>query len=224
MNFKSPSMKNILFLALLLLVANASATDTTYFAVLRNSLALADHEYSVATYQNLANTCDRIIAIRENEWLPHYYRAYAYAFLGYMTKDEEEKDRMLDRAQVSADAAFSMNPGESEIQLLFALICYGRMEINSMIRAATYFPKSDAALERARELNAKNPRIYYLEGKSTLNKPEFMGGGAATALPILEKALQCYKEFKATFDIYPHWGEEESIRLYEECKGRIAQE
>jgi tetratricopeptide (TPR) repeat protein len=214
-------MKNLLLIILWLIVAKVSANDTTYYAVLRSSLSLADKDYSIPAYQNLANTCDRIIAIRENEWLPSYYRAYAYTYLGYMTEDEEEKDRMLDKAQISAVAAFNLNPGESEIQLLFALICYGRMEINPMIRAATYFPKANAALEKAKELNVKNPRIYYLEGKSTLFKPGFLGGGAEAALPILEKSLQFYNEFEAPCDIYPHWGEESTVDLYMECKEAI---
>ena len=214
-------MKKLLLFTLLTLALQASANDTSYYAVLRNSLELAEQDYSIITYQNLANTCDRIIAMRENEWLPVYYRAYAYVHLAYMTKDEEEKDRLLDNAQVSADTAFNLTPDESENQLLFALICYGRMEINPMFRAAIYYPKANAALKRAKEFNTKNPRIYYLEGESTTYKPAFMGGGPEAALPILEKGLQYFKEFVAPCDIFPHWGEESAIELYQECKKGI---
>lgn len=217
-------MKNLLLIVLLLMAAKASANDTSYYAVLRNSLVLADQEYSLSAYQNLANTCDRIIALREKEWLPAYYRAYAYAHLGYMTEDEERKDALLDKAQASADAALILNPEESEIQLVLALICYGRMEINPMFRATIYFPKANAALERAKELNPGNPRIYYLEGKSTIYKPAFMGGGSEAALAILEKSLQYYREFVPPSDIYPHWGEESTRTLYEECKEEIEEE
>lgn len=217
-------MKKLLLVTLLFLVIKASANDTSYYAVLRNSLVLADQEYSISTYQNLANTCERIIDVRENEWLPIYYRAYAYVHMGYMTKDEEEKDALLDKAQTSADAAFLMNPMESEIQLVQALICYGRMEINPMFRGTIYFPKANTALEKAKALNSKNPRIYYLEGKSTIHKPDFMGGGVEAALPILEKALRYYTEFEAPFDIYPHWGEKSTFALYQYCMEEIEKE
>ncbi len=217
-------MKNLLFIALLFTVIEASANDTSYYAVLRNSLVLADQEYSLSTYQNLANTCERIIALRENEWLPFYYRAYAYAHMGYMTKDEEKKDALLDKAQASVDAALILNPEESEIFLVIALICYGRMEINPMFRAGTYFPKANSALEKAKELNPKNPRIYYLEGKSTMYKPVFMGGGVEAALHILEKSLQYYAEFVPPFDLYPHWGEESTLLLYQKCKDEIEED
>ena len=72
-----------------------------------------------------------------------------------------------------------------------------------------------------KELHPVNPRIYYLEGKSTMFKPAFLGGGFEVALPILEKSLQYYGEFVLPFDIYPHWGEEETLSLYQECKDKI---
>lgn len=217
-------MKNLVLIALLFLLVPAHASDTTYFAVLRSSLVLADQEYSYSPYQNLANTCDRIIVLRANEWLPVYYRAYAYVHMAYMTDNEEKKDALLDEAQASADAALKLNPEESENQLLVALICYGRMEINPMFRATTYFPRANAALERAKELNPENPRTYYLEGKSTIYKPDFMGGGARAALIILEKSLQCFRKFELPFDLYPHWGEESTLALYQECKEIIEEE
>jgi hypothetical protein len=214
-------MKNLLFFTLIFLSIKAMANDTSYFAALRSSLELADGEYSIATYRNLANTCERIIALKENQWLPVYYRAYAYVHLGYMTADEEEKDRLLDEAQVSAEAACNINPEESENQLLLAMICYGRMEINPMTRATIYFPRANEALENAKKLNPKNPRIYYLEGKSTTFKPVFMGGGPEAALPILERAIQYFTEFAVPNDLYPHWGKEDTLELYRECGRRI---
>lgn len=214
-------MKNLMLFALLFFVAKASANDTSYFAAIRSSLVLADQEYSIPAYQDLANTCERILVLKNNEWLPLYYCAYAYTHMAYMTQNEEEKDALLDRAQACADCALKNKPGESEIQLLTALICFGRMEINPMFRATTYFPRASEALEKAKALNPENPRIYYLEGKSTLHKPEFLGGGVKAALPLLEKALQYYKEFETPFNIYPHWGEESTLVLYEECQNRI---
>ena len=213
-----------MFIPLLFLLVSASANDTTYYAVLRSALRLADHEYSYVPYQNLANTCDRIMAVCEGEWLPVYYRAYAYVHMAYMTKDEERKDVLLDESQASADAAQELHPEESEIQLVHALICYGRMEINPMFRATIYFPKAKAALERARELNPENPRIYYLEGETALYKPAFMGGGAQAALPMLEQALRYFRDFSPPHDLYPHWGLESTQALYEKCKEIIQEE
>ena len=217
-------MKNLLLILLLLMMVNVSANDTSYYAVLRNSLELADQEYSFSTYQNLANTCERIMALRKNEWLPLYYHAYAYVHMGYMTEEEEKKDALLDKARASADTALMLNPNESEIHLLMALIYYGRMEINPMFRATIYFPKANAALEKAKELDPGNPRIYYLEGKSTIYKPAFMGGGAEAALPILEKSLQYFREFVLPSDIYPHWGEVSTHTLYQECRAKVEEE
>ena len=92
-------MKYLLLIAFALFAENVTANDTTYFAVLRTSLELADREYTIPAYQNLANTCERIIAIKENDWLPLYYCAYAYANLAYMTEDEEKKDELRSKIE-----------------------------------------------------------------------------------------------------------------------------
>lgn len=217
-------MKNLISIPLLFLLVSASAIDTTYYAVLRSALHQTHREYRYDTYQNLANTCHRIMAVCEREWLPVYYLAYAYVHMAYMTKDQERKDALLDEAQASADAVEELNPKESEIQLVHALICYGRMEINPMFRATIYFPKAKAALERARELNPENPRIYYLEGETALYKPAFMGGGAKAALPLLEKSLGYFREYLPPHDLYPRWGLESTLALYEKCKEIIQEE
>ena len=93
-----------------------------------------------------------------------------------------------------------------------------------MFRGAIYFPKANDALEKAKALHSKNPRIYYLEGKSSIHNPAFMGGGVEAVLPILEKAIQYYKQFVPPFDIYPHWGEESTLALYQYCRKEIEKE
>jgi tetratricopeptide (TPR) repeat protein len=210
-------MKNLLTYFLFMMATICSADDTSYWATLKESLRMADSAYCMMTYQNLANCCDRIIRLYENDWLPWYYKAYACTHLGFMAGDESEKDLMYDVAQESLEAAIRINPDESENHVLQALICYGRMEINPMVRATVYYPRANAALEKAKELNPDNPRIYFLEGKSTLYKPDFLGGGIEAAIPILQKALECYTEFEAPYAVYPYWGKENTRALYDKC-------
>lgn len=210
-------MKNLLTGFLLIITTICSADNTSYWAVLEESLRMADSAYCMMTYQNLANCCERITRVYEEEWISWYYKAYAYTHLGFMTSDETHKDLMYDVAQESLEAAIRINPDESENHVLQALICYGRMEINPMVRATVYFPKANAALERAKELNPDNPRIYYLEGQSTLYKPDFLGGGTEAAIPILQKALECYEKFEAPYTVYPYWGKENARTLYDKC-------
>jgi hypothetical protein len=51
-----------------------------------------------------------------------------------------------------------------------------------------------------------------------------MGGGVEAALHILEKSLQYYAEFVPPFDLYPYWGEESTLTLYQNCKDKIEED
>ena len=213
----------ILFILIIPLFLDASPGEPSYYAVLRPVVVQLDSINDPLTCRELANTCDRILAQVQDEWLPYFYRSFAYIHLGYMTEDEREKDRLLDEAQKSFNEALALGPEESEVILLEALISYGRMEINPMARAPKCLSIASKALERAKSLNPENPRIYYLEAKTTLNKPAFMGGGYEEALPVFETAMSYYKTKVAPYDLFPHWGFKDASRLYHECQEKTMQ-
>ena len=53
--------------------------------------------------------------------------------------------------------------------------------------------KASQAIDKGMQLNANNPRLYYLRGMSLFNTPEQFGGGKDKAKPIFEKAAELYK-------------------------------
>jgi tetratricopeptide (TPR) repeat protein len=210
-------MRTFLVITLVVLTTNLKSNSPGYLPVLEASLINFEQNYAQPACHDLANTCERIITMEKTEWIPYYYKAYAMVHLGFMTLDEEMKDSYFDRAQEALNQAVQIHPDESEIHLLQAYIYFARMEINSMFRSAAYYPKAANALAKAKELNPENPRVYYLEGLSVVHKPEFMGGGKEAALPLLEHALDCFENSKPEVFIYPHWGQESTRSLYEDC-------
>lgn len=210
-------MKNLLILSGLFMVFNLNAKDTSYYEVLHQKIELADSSYNLESFQKMVNTCQRIIAINNTDWLPQYYLVYAYVHMAYLTTDEEPKDEFLDKAQEYYDQLIKLNSRESEIYILQALICYGRMQINPMFRSAIYFPLANESLEKAEKFNPKNPRIFYLYGQSAHYKPSFVGGGKEAAKPILVKALEYYNQAQLINRIYPDWGKKATIKLYKAC-------
>ncbi len=217
-------MKSFIRLLTILLPLSLSAGDPPYYAILRPAVEKTDRNYTPRTFHELVNICERILAMVEGEWLPQYYHSWAYVQLAYLTEDEGEKDRYLDAAESSAAAALALSPEEVEILLLDALIAYGRMEINPMARAPVQMPRASAALKKGAALDPRNPRVHYLEGKTRMYKPTFLGGGAAAALPALEKAMECFAAFCPPDDLYPHWGREDTERLVRQCRAGITPE
>jgi len=212
-------MKKIMFIAFVLLIAQKiHSNDTLYYPLLRNSIDLAYKEYRLENYRQLANCSERILLVYTNEWLPYYYDAYAYVNMSFIETNEGDKEMYCNKAQNLLDEVLRIKPDESELFVLQALICYARMSISPMINGPLYLPKAVSALNDAEKLDPDNPRIFYLRGKSTINTPKFFGGGKDAALPILEKALTVYKNFKPKSTVHPDWGKEDAERLYKECK------
>jgi len=201
-----------------LISQNIFGSDTLYYSMLRKSIDFAYKEYKVENYRQLANCSERIMLVYKNEWIPYYYGAYAYINMAFIEADDSEKEMYCDKAQEIIDEAFKIKPDESEIYVLQSMLYFARMSISPMINGPVYLPKAAAALDDAEKLDPGNPRIYYLRGKSIMNTPKFFGGGKDAAIPIFDKALNVYKSFKPKSIIHPYWGEEDALRLYNECK------
>jgi tetratricopeptide (TPR) repeat protein len=218
-------MKRILLVTFVLSIAcKISGSDTLYYSVLRKSIDFAYQDYKLENYRQLANCSERILLVYKNEWLPYYYEAYAYINMSFIETNEGDKEMYCDRAQNLLDEVFKINPGESEIYVLQSMLYYALMAISPMINGPLYLPKAASALNDAEKLDPGNPRIYYLRGKSTMNTPKFFGGGKEAAIPIFDKALNVYKSFKPKSTIHPIWGEEDALRLYNECKADLIEQ
>jgi hypothetical protein len=170
-----------------------------------------------------ANQFERIASAEPTAWLPRYYAGLNYVYLGFMGKDEAEKDKYLDQADINLKAAEaaangSSGPENDELAVLKAYIAQARMVVDPMSRWQQYGPLFQAGLEKAKLLNPNNPRIYVLEGSSLMYTPEQFGGGAGTACPVLKQAAEKFATFKPASDLSPVWGEKQIEPMLAKCK------
>lgn len=165
-----------------------------------------------------ANQFERIANAEPKEWLPRYYAGLSYVYLGFMGKDEAEKDKYLDQADKNLKAAEAIAPANDELAVLKAYIAQSRMVVDPMNRWQQYGPLFQAGLEKAKSLNANNPRIYVLEGSSLMYTPEQFGGGPGNACPVLKQASEKFTTFKPASDLAPNWGQKQIEPLLAKCK------
>jgi tetratricopeptide (TPR) repeat protein len=218
-------MKKIILVALpFLVLQNIFSIDTLYYSTLRKSIDLAYKEYKLENYRQLANCSERIILVYKNEWIPYYYCAYAYINMSFIETNESIVDKYCDKAQELLDAAIKIKPDESELLVLQSMLYFARMAISPMINGPLYLPKASGSLDDAEKLDPGNPRIYYLKGKSIMNTPKFFGGGKEAAIPVFEKALNIYKNYRVKSAVAPSWGSEDALRLYNECKAGLTEQ
>jgi hypothetical protein len=91
------------------------------------------------------------------------------------------------------------------------------ISVQPMQRAQAQTGKAIESLETAKQLDPSNPRPWLIHGQNTLFTPEFFGGGASNAKPLLEKASVLYKTFKPADALMPEWGKERCEKLLEKC-------
>ena len=201
------TLMSILYVTLNLITC---AKGNQYEEAMSDAVEKLNQSGNIHEFQDAANTFERISLNEPTKWLPLYYAAYSYIVISYQEQEMSKKDPYLDKAQGFLDKAFKVAPEESELYALQAFLYPSRMIIDPMTRGMEYIGKLNQALDKAIQLNPENPRSYYLRGIILLNMPEAMGGGAAVAKPLFQKAKEKYENFVPESPLSPNWGKEQN--------------
>ena len=202
-------MKNIILPVLLFVFSfsiNANADDDKYINAMEKNLATIDTASSVSSFQQIANSFERIANAEKEEWLPYYYSAYLLTISSFVDTVLSMKDSYLDKADLQIQIADSLEPDNSEIYTLKGMILLSRLSIDPQNRWMKYGQLYSTYLNKAKELDPTNPRPDFLNGQSVLYTPAQFGGGKEKALPILKEAEKKFESFQPESSIHPNWG------------------
>lgn len=215
-------MKTVLtFLTAVLTATTVQAQSDPYKQAMNAAIGTTKVQSQTTTPADFlasANQFERIAGAEPKEWLPRYYAGLEYVYLGFTGKTEAEKDKYLDQADANLKAAEALSPDNDELAVLKAYIAQARMVVDPASRWQQYGPLFQAGLEKAKSLNANNPRIYVLEGSSLMFTPEQFGGGPGTACPVLKQASEKFATFKPASDLHPNWGQKNIEPMLAKCK------
>jgi len=151
------------------------------------------------------------------EWAANYYAAFAKVNSTYAIEDAAQKDLLLDEADIYLAKVKELGADKSETFILAAMVANARLAVDGQNRWQKYGAIFSENLEKAKALNADNPRIYYLKGTSLFYTPEMFGGGKKVSLPFFEQAKPLFeKESKASL-LVPYWGMEMNEYHIAEC-------
>lgn len=211
-------MKKLVTLIVAMIALNASAQNSKFEKAMIKNVNMMDTVTTVETWQTVTNNVERMAAAEPNEWLASYYAGYSNLMLGLNQKDNTTKDSYFDRALSFINKADSIQPNNSEIYALRGFALSMKISVDPMQRGMTLGPQSGIYISKAKELDPSNPRPWMLQGQSAMFTPEQYGGGKAKALPLLETAVEKYKNFKLENPVMPHWGEKRTKDVLEQCK------
>lgn len=197
-----------------LLVTATFAQSEKYVKAMEAKIALIDSARTPDTWKELANAFERIGEAEKTQWLPFYYAAYANVMAGTFSMPVDGSfgdnssiaDPYADKAEKLLAKATEITKANTETYCVQKMIHGLRMMGNPMSRYMTEGPLADAALAKAKEANAGNPRIYILEAQDKFYTPEQFGGSKAEAKVLFEKAQSLFETYKPESSIAPNWG------------------
>lgn len=219
-------MKRFLLLALAGCMSFGAFAQADYKPVLKSTFDAFDTTFAdMAAKQNLGNRLVLIAKKFNNEWAAQFYAAYGLVQLSYFEKDATKKDAMLDEAaNYRDDAAHLLGKENSETEVLAAMIANSRIGVDPRNRWQKYGKQFSDHLDKAKEMNPDNPRIYLERGISKFYTPAMFGGGKKAALPFFEKAQGLYaKEDRSDIE-KPYWGQGTNEYFLKQAKSEEKEE
>lgn len=175
-----------------------------------NSSTAADKEAAVIKFEQMAANYPR-------QWATNYYAAYADAVISTTLPVGGKRDLYLDKADRYLKEVVSLDKTSDETYVLAAYVAYARFLVDPPGRWKKYMPLINDNMEKAKQLNPANPRIYYLQGVPVFYRPKLFGGGKDKARPYFEKARELFAKQDRSTILKPYWGEKENADYLTKC-------
>jgi hypothetical protein len=210
--------KILLLVATVVIAGNAFAQN--FADVLQKNFVAYDSTQDQQKKLDYSNKLALIAKKFDKEWLGDYYAAYAKAGLSYNEPVAANKDAYLDEADSYINQAVALlGKDNDETYVLKAMIANARMGVDPQKRWQQYGNVFNENLDKAKELNPDNPRIYVLRGIAKYFTPKMFGGGKKAAMPYFEKAAGLFEKQPGRDITKPYWGKELNEYFMGQAKG-----
>lgn len=210
----------ILMLATAAFLFVNTAHGQEFKPTLEKTFVAFDTTRDPAKQVELSNKLSLIAKKWNNEAMAHYYASLSKVILSYTDKLEAAKrDAYLDDADKEYDDMMAiLGKPNDETYVLAAFIANARLGVDGASRWQKYGKIFSENMDKAKELNPDNPRIYYLQGTSKRFTPKMFGGGKKAALPYFEKADALFAKEKGDDILKPSWGKGNNTYFLNDCK------
>ena len=205
-------MKNLslFFCIICCSILSIQAQSDRYEGAMQGIVTKMEAADGAVAWEEISNQLERIASAEPKEWLPQYYLGYTslQLALGAMQEGNSTKvEELVKRSETYLAQARTLTADNSELKCLEGYVYQGYIWIDPMANGGKYSPLAHQAYATATAMDPTNPRPAMLRGMLVLFTPEFFGGGAEKALPLLQNGEQLFsKESEINKGIAPQWG------------------
>ena len=161
---------------------------------------------------------ERIAAADKASWLPNYYVALINTTTAFGTKDKEQVDLLLTKAQNALDVELLKMPNNPELMVMQAMIHTGWIAFDPMTYGQKLSPIVMELYTKAQAIAPENPRVVFGKAEFEIGGAQFWGKDTKPMCAQIEKAIGLFATFKPETPFSPKWGLERAEAALKNCK------
>lgn len=165
-----------------------------------------------------SNMFERIAAAEKTSWLPNYYVALVNTTTAFQTKDKDQINSLLNKAQNALDIEMLKEPNNPELLVMQAMILTAWIVYDPMTNGQKYSAKVMELYGKAEAIAPENPRVVFSKAEFEIGGAKFWGTDTKPICAQIEKAVGLFATFKAETPFSPNWGAERAAEALKNCK------
>nr|WP_315150674.1 hypothetical protein [uncultured Flavobacterium sp.] len=160
---------------------------------------------------------ERIAAAEPNSWLPNYYVAMVNTTTAFQTKDKEQIDLLLTKAQNALDVELIKDPNNAELLVMQAMIHTAWIAFDPMTNGQKLSGTVMELYSKAQAIAPQNPRAVFGKAEFEIGGAKFWGTDTKPMCAQIEKAIGLFATFKPETPFSPKWGLERALEAQKGC-------
>ena len=161
---------------------------------------------------------ERIAAAEKTSWLPNYYVALVNTTTAFRTKDKDQMNLLLSKAQKALTIEMDKNPSNAELLVIQAMIHTAWIAFDPMTNGQKLSATVMELYGKALAIAPENPRVVYNKAEFEIGSAKFWGTDTKPMCAQIEKAIGLFATFKPETPYSPKWGLKRAIEVQNNCK------
>ena len=161
---------------------------------------------------------ERIASAEKASWLPNYYVALVNTTTAFRTKDKEQMNLLLSKAQKALDAEMDKNPNNAELLVMQAMIHTAWIAFDPMTNGQKLSGTVMELYGKAQAIAPENPRVVFCKAEFEIGGAKFWGTDTKPMCAQIEKAIGLFATFKPETAFSPKWGLDRALEAQKNCK------
>jgi len=161
---------------------------------------------------------ERIALAEPSSWLPNYYVALVNTTTAFQTKDKEQINLLLTKAQNALDVELIKTPNNVELVVLQAMIHTAWIAFDPMTNGQKLSGKVMELYGKAQAIAPENPRAVFGKAEFEIGAAQFWGTDTKPMCAQIDKAIGLFATFKPETPFSPKWGLDRAVEAQKKCK------